>query len=112
VVKGPIPEAKEIMKPPSSFRFENEIQNIKIPIPFLELVKHDDFKRYLSKVLQPKYSSYSMDSVNLQDENIVVILGPLVDDRDDSSPPFYTSLNIHDKVLQNYLMDSGSQSHA
>jgi hypothetical protein len=27
---------------------------------------------------------------------------------DDSSPPFYTSLNKHDKVLHNCLMDSGA----
>jgi hypothetical protein len=37
-----------------------------------------------------------------------VVLGPMVEDRDDSSPPFYTSLNIHDKVLHNCLMDSGA----
>jgi hypothetical protein len=37
-----------------------------------------------------------------------VILGPLIEDRDDSSPPFYTSLNIHDKVLHNCLIDSGA----
>ena len=46
--------------------------------------------------------------MNLQDEKTTVTLGPLVDDRDDSSPPFYTSLNIHDKVLHNCLMDSGA----
>jgi hypothetical protein len=32
----------------------------------------------------------------------------MVEDRDESSPPFYTSLNIHDKVLHNYLMESGA----
>jgi hypothetical protein len=88
VVKIPIPEVKEILKPPSSFSFEHEIQNIRIPVPLSELVKHEDFKRCLSKVLQPEPSSHSTDSVNLQDENPVVILGPLVEDRDDSSPPF------------------------
>jgi hypothetical protein len=31
-----------------------------------------------------------------------------VEDRDDSSPPFYISLNIHDKVLHNCFMDSGA----
>jgi hypothetical protein len=98
---------KEILKPPSSFIFENEIQKIKIPVPFLELVKND-FKRYLSKVLKTGPASYSTDSVNLQDEIPIVILGPLVEDRDDSSPPFYTSLNIHDKVMHNCLMDSGA----
>jgi ribonuclease HI len=108
VIKNPVPEVKEILKPPSSFSFENEIQKIKILVPFLELVKNEDFKKYLSKVLQPEPSSHPTDSVNLQDEKPVVILGPLVEDRDDSSPPFYTSLNIHDKVLHNCLMDSGA----
>jgi ribonuclease HI len=32
----------------------------------------------------------------------------MVEDRYDSSPPFYTSMNIHDKVLHNCLMDSGA----
>jgi hypothetical protein len=63
---------------------------------------------YLSKMLQLEPSSHLTDSVNLQDEKPVVILGPLVEDMDDSSPPFCTSLNIHDKVLHYYLMDSGA----
>jgi hypothetical protein len=106
VVKSPTLEFKKIMKHPSSFIFENEIQKIKIPVPFLELVKNEDFKRYLSKMLQPEPSSHPTDLVNIQDEKLAVILGPLVEDRDESSPPFYTSLNIHDKVLHNCLMDS------
>jgi hypothetical protein len=59
-------------------------------------------------MLQPESSSNSTDSMNVQDEKPAVILGPLVEDRDDSSPPFYTSLNIHDKVVNNLLMDSGA----
>jgi hypothetical protein len=108
LVKSPSPEIKEILKFPSSFRFESEIQKIKILVPFLELIKNEEFKISLSKMLQPEPSSNSIDSINLQDEKPAVILGPLVEDRDDSSPPFYTSLNIHDKVFQNCLMDSGS----
>jgi hypothetical protein len=109
-VKGPIPEVKEVLKRPSSFIFDHEIQKIMIPVPLSDLIKHEDFKRCLSKVWQPKPSSNPTYSVNLQDEKLVVILGSLVEDRDDSSPPFYTSLNIHNKVLHNFLMDS-SASH-
>jgi ribonuclease HI len=108
IAKDPVPEVREIMKPPSSFSFEHEIQKIRIPVPLAELVKHEDFKRSLSKLLQPEPPCHSTDSVNLQDENPTVILGPMVEDKDDSSPPFYTSLNIHDKVLHNCLMDSGA----
>jgi hypothetical protein len=32
----------------------------------------------------------------------------MVEDINDSSPPFYTSLNIHNKVLHKSLMDSGA----
>jgi ribonuclease HI len=99
---------REILNPPSSFNFEHEIQKIRIPVPLSELVKHEDFKRSLSKLLLPETPNHPTDSINLQDENPTIILGPMVEDRDDSSPPFYTSLNIHDKVLHNCLMDSGA----
>jgi hypothetical protein len=51
-------------------------------------------------------SSNATNSINMQDEKMTVSLGPLIEDRDDSSPPLYTSLNINDKVLHNCLMDS------
>jgi hypothetical protein len=46
----------------------------------------------------------------LQDEKLAVILGPLVEDRDDSYPPFYASLIVHNNILHNCLMESG-ESH-
>jgi hypothetical protein len=104
--KEHVSELRETPNPLSSFSFEHKIQKIIIPVPLSELVKNEDFKRSLSKLLQSKSPQPSTDSVNLQDEKPIVILGPMVEDRDDSSPPFYTSLNIHDKVLHNCLMDS------
>jgi ribonuclease HI len=108
-----LPSAKELIskvretpKPLSSFSFEHKIQKIRIPIPLSELVRNEDFKRSLSKLLQFESPHPSTDLVNLQDENPTIVLGPMAEDRDDSSPPFYTSLNIHDKVLHNCLMDS------
>jgi hypothetical protein len=91
LAKIPTLEVKEILKSTSFFCFENEIQKIKIHVPFLELIKNEEFKRYISKMLQPEPSSNSIDSINLQDEKPTFILGPLVEDRDDSSPPLYTS---------------------
>ena len=48
------------------------------------------------------------DFVNLQDDKLVVTLGPMIKDLKDSCPPFYISLNIHDKILHNCLLDSGA----
>ena len=32
----------------------------------------------------------------------------MVEDRDESCPPFYISLNIHDKTIHNFLLNSGA----
>jgi hypothetical protein len=108
MVQSHVPEVREIPKLTSSFNFEHEIQKIRIPVPLSELIKHEVFKKCFSELLQSEASCLPTDSINLQDEKPAVILGPMVEDRNDSSPPFYTSLNIHDKVLHNCLMDSGA----
>jgi ribonuclease HI len=108
IVQSHVPEIREIPKLTSSFNFEHEIQKIRIPVPLTELIKHEGFKKRFSEILQSEVSCLPTDSINLQDEKPAVILGPMIEDRNDSSPPFYTSLNIHDKVLHNCLMDSGA----
>jgi uncharacterized small protein (DUF1192 family) len=108
IVHNHVPEIREIPKPMSSFNFKHEVQKIRIPMPLTELIKHGEFKKCFSKPLKTEASYPLTDSINLQDERPAVVLGPMVEDRDDSSPPFYTSLNIHDKVLHNFLMDSGA----
>jgi len=65
--KEPVSEVREAPKPLSSFSFEHEIQKIRILIPLSELVKNEDFKRSLSKLLQYEFPQPSTDSVNLQD---------------------------------------------
>jgi hypothetical protein len=106
MVQSYVPEVREIPKLTSSFNFEHEIQKIRIPVPLFELIKHEVFKKCLFELLQSEASCLPTESINLQDEKPTIILGPMVEDMNDSSPPFYTSLNIHDKVLHNYLMDS------
>jgi hypothetical protein len=59
------------------------------------------------KFLQPTSHPTPSDSINLQDEKPTDILGPMVEARDDSSPPFYTYLNVHD-MMDNCLMDFGA----
>ena len=117
LAKGPIPvsnqpqlrksamENKDISS--SSFNFESELSKIKVPIPLLELLKISSYKESFLKILQP--SLLASDSVNLQDENPTIYLGSLVQEFDDDSlAPFYLSLNIHGKLLHNYLLDSGA----
>jgi hypothetical protein len=65
IIKAIVQEIKEIQKPHSYFNFENEIQKIKIPIPLLELMKNEDFKKSISNILQPEFYFPSTDLVNL-----------------------------------------------
>jgi hypothetical protein len=105
IVQSHVPGIREILKLTSSFNFDHEIQKVRILVPLTELIKHEGFKKRFFELLQSETSCLPMDSINLQDEKPAVIIGPMVEDRNDSSPPFYTSLNIHDKVLHNCLMD-------
>jgi hypothetical protein len=106
-LKAPSNEVKASDKSAFSFNFESEIQKVKIHMPLTELMKNEIFKSAILKSLEPKTSS-SVDFVNLQDDKPTVTIGPMIDDRDDSCPPFYISLNVHDKILHNCLLDSGA----
>jgi ribonuclease HI len=108
IIQSHVPEIREIPKLTSSFNFEHEIQKIRILVPLTELIKQEGFKKLFYELLQSEVSCLPKNSINLQDEKPTFILGPMVEYRNDSSPPFYTSLNIHDKVLHNCLMDSGA----
>ena len=67
-------------------------------------MKNDAFKYSILKSLQLKIH-IDTDFVNLQDDKPIVTLGPMIEDLKDSFPPFYISLNIHDKFLPNCLLD-------
>ena len=49
------------------------------------------------------------DSLNLQDDNPTIMFGPHVDGpSDEDVPPFYVSLNIHNAILHNAMIDLGA----
>jgi hypothetical protein len=95
-------------KVPYSFNFEAEIQKIKIPILLVELMKNEMFKRDILKTLDPQSVSLSADILNIYDDKPTITLGQMIEDRYESFPPFYISLNIHEKTLHNCLLDSGA----
>jgi hypothetical protein len=71
-------------------------------------MKNEMFKRDILKTLDPQSVSHSADILNIYDDKPTITLGPMVEDRDESCPPFYISLNIHEKTLHNCLLDSGA----
>ena len=71
-------------------------------------MKTNLFRKTILKALQtPTHVTFS-NTINLEDENPVITIGPHIKDRSGASPPFYISLNIHEKILHKCFMDSGS----
>jgi hypothetical protein len=55
-------------------------------------------------------STNHSDTMNVTDDQPELLFGPEVDGRDDNgdAAPFYISLNIHDLILHNAMMDLGA----
>ena len=90
---------------PFSFSFESELKKIKVPIPLTKLMKYSMYKNLFSKMLHP--SQNAQETINLQDDGPQIYMSTLVESKsDENPPPFYFSLNIHDKLWHNCLLDS------
>ena len=47
------------------------------------------------------------DTIEVTDDPPTIVLGPRVEDIDEEDvPPFYVSLNVHDMILHNVVLDS------
>lgn len=89
------------------FNLETEIGKLKIAILLSELAKHDVYIDQISRSIQ---ISENTDAVNVLDDQPELIVGPEVNAKsvDVGVPPFYVSLNIHDKILHSAMFDSGA----
>ena len=59
-----------------------------------------------------KSENLSLDILNLQDDYPTILFGPRVEEKDHDDdgdvPPFFISLNIHEMVIHNAMLDSGA----
>ena len=81
---------------------------MKIFVPLVELVKSEVLRKPILEALELEITQTSTDSVNLQDDRPEVVLSRMTEPANDNSPSFYVSLTIHDKILHNYLLDTGA----
>ena len=70
-----------------------------------ELVKNESYRSHITKKLN---IGEGEDAVNLNDDQHNLLFGPEVNGTHQQGgiPPFYISLNIHDKILHNAMLDS------
>jgi hypothetical protein len=100
---------KEVEKPTSSFNFESEMAKIKIFVPYNELIKINEYRNQIIKMLKMEQT---YNTLNIQDDHPTILFGPRVEENNDNEevPPFYVILKIHDMTLHNVMLDS-RESH-
>jgi hypothetical protein len=114
------PESTMQARTLAPFCLEAELAKIKIPVPLTKLISRGGYRSQVLKALaiEPDIGTQALavgfvthsDSVNLADDRPELLFGPAVDGRDDTGDvaPFYISLNIHDLILHNAMLDSGA----
>jgi hypothetical protein len=71
----------------------------------MELARNPSYHKQIEKVIQVKGSTSPPDTVNLQDESPTIVFGLHIDDKEESIAPFYVTLNIHENMLHNCMLD-------
>jgi hypothetical protein len=114
------PEVQSSSKASTTFSLEGELAKLKIPIPLSELMSKNAYRSQVIKSLsiEPEIGTKALnvgsanqsDMVNLVDDQPELLFGPEVDGQTDNGviAPFYISLNIHDLILHNAMLDSGT----
>ena len=74
------------------------------------MLKNYEYHSKIATVLKPPGEfSAILDSLNLQDDSPTILFGPHVDESvDEYVLPFYASMNIHNVILHNSMLDSGA----
>jgi ribonuclease HI len=91
-----------------AFSFENELNKIKIPIPLVELAKNPCYRKQITKMIGVSELESQSDVINLEDDRPNITFGPHFEGSKDNIAPFYITLNIHDQLLHNCMLDSGA----
>ena len=92
----------------SMFNLQSKLAKLNISIPFNELLRNQEYRDAITKMIINQGEAHP-DILELTEDNPTIILGSKVDSvdsEDEEVPPFYMSLNLHDMVLHNAMLDS------
>ena len=94
----------------SSFNLQSELSKINISIPFSELLRNNEYRDKITKMVKTK-GDCEPNTLEWRDDAHTIVLGPIIEDTyEEDFPPFYVILNIHDMILHNAMLNS-SASH-
>jgi hypothetical protein len=100
--------AKETNRVVGSFFLENEINKIKIPISLVKLAKNPVYRKQITKMINFSNLESQSNVINLEDDKPNITFGPHFEGSRDTVTSFYITLNVHDRLLHNCMLDSGA----
>ena len=94
----------------SSFNLHSELSKINISIPFSELLRNNEYREKISKMVKTG-GECQPDTLELTDDSSTIVLGPRIEETyEEDVPNFYVILNVHNMILHNAMLYS-SASH-
>ena len=93
-------EQLKTVKESHSFNLLKELEKLKVPIPLTKLVKTPMYKKQVCDFINLSQDNHSTNEINFQEERLVVMFGPHVEEQDTSTSPFYIYLLMHTFILQ------------
>ena len=93
-----------------TFDLQNKLAKLKILIPFNELLRNQEYRDTIMHMIVNQGEAHP-DILELTEDNPTNVLGSKidsVDNKDEDVPPFHMSLNMHDMVLHNAMLDLGA----
>ena len=98
----------DVEKISAGFNLQNELSKLKISVPFNELLRNTEYRDTITKMVKNQ-GEWQSDILELNDDNPAISFGSKVENMEgEEVPPFYLSLNVHDKVVHNAMLDSGA----
>ena len=92
----------------SSFSLQNEISKINISIHLNELLKNNEYREKITILVRTDGECHP-DTLELIDDAPTIVLGLRIEYANEEDVPlFYVSLNVHDMILHNTMLDSGA----
>jgi hypothetical protein len=96
-------QIRETEKPIGTFKLENELNKIKIPMPLVEISRNPIYKKQIAKEIHFSYVECQVDVINLQEGKPTIMFGPHIENSKDYVAPFYITLTLNDHLLHNCM---------
>ena len=85
-----------------------KFQKSKFPSLLMNYRKNNEYREKITKMVKIE-GEYQPDTLELNADVPTIVIGPIVEDgSSEEVPPFYVSLNVHDMILHNAMLDSGA----